>query len=111
LGAGVIVDADAECFFVHGNLLGSGVGGKTPCAVRREMWGVAGNRGGSVRLNRVSSFLSGVSACFYAACLTVGNITVYASSGVFLSNFECGLDRLYQFRYCMIDLRATLTES
>jgi len=52
------------------------------------------------------------SLCFFqAACLTVGSITAYASSGVLFFNFECGLDRLYQSRYCMIDLRASLTES
>ena len=61
-------------------------------------------KGGSVRLNRVPSFSSGVSACCYAACLTAGSITADASSGVFLPNFEGGLDRLYQTRYCMIDL-------
>lgn len=69
------------------------------------------DRSGPIRLNSGLSFLSGFSADFHAASLTVGSITAYASSGVFLPRLECGLDRLYQSMYCMIEVLASVTES
>jgi hypothetical protein len=68
-------------------------------------------RGGPIRLNSSPSFLSGFSADYHAASLTVGSITAYASSGVFLSRLECGLDWLYQPIYCVIEILASVTES
>ena len=55
-------------------------------------------RGGLICLDKVCRFLSGISACGYAASCTVDSITAYASSGVFFCNLECGLQRLYQSR-------------
>ncbi|HSL05878.1 MAG TPA: MOSC N-terminal beta barrel domain-containing protein, partial [Nitrospiraceae bacterium] len=46
--------------------------------------------GGPIRLNSSPSFFSGFSADSYAASLTVGSITAYASSGVCLPRLECG---------------------
>jgi hypothetical protein len=48
------------------------------------------NRGGSLHLDKIFSFLSGISAHAYAASLTIGSSLQYASSGVFLFNLECG---------------------
>ena len=69
------------------------------------------NRSGPICLNSSPSFLSGFSADSHAASLSVGSITAYASSGVCLPRLECGLDWLYQLRYCVIDVLASVTES
>ena len=58
----------------------------------------AARRGGLICLDKVCRFLSGISACGYAASCTVDSITAYASSGVFFCNLECGLEWLYQSR-------------
>jgi hypothetical protein len=56
-------------------------------------------------------FLNGFSPHSHAARLPVGNITAYASSGMFLPRLEYDLDRLYQSMYCIIDRLASVTES
>ena len=68
-------------------------------------------RSGPIRLNSSPMFLSGFSADSHAASLPVGSITAYASSGVCLPRLECGLDWLYQPRYCLIEVLASVTES
>jgi hypothetical protein len=69
------------------------------------------DRSGPICLNSSPRFLSGFSADSHAASLPVGSITAYASSGVCLPRLECGLDWLYQLRYCVIDVLASVTES
>lgn len=85
------------------------LGGKAPEFNETGLVGM--QRSGSVRSDSSPDFLSGSSAESYAASLTVGSITAYASSGVFLIRLECGLARLYQSIYCIIEALAMVTES